>query len=155
MMKRGKRKNPNLKLNRWYLDEGDVAQHVACFFLLEYGNGSKPICNQACTHNCQHYLRYQIDILWEEMTEWRGEHGDSMLEGGYVTTLYLGENLMLMKMETWNYKRTSTSYFHNFLFFKATKHSVESLGEEITNEFPATKHRPADDWKPLPATWET
>ena len=35
------------------------------------------------------------------------------------------------------------------------KHSVESLGEEITNEFPATKHKPADDWKTLTATRET
>ena len=151
MMKREK----NLKLNRWYLDEGDVAQHVACLFLLEYGNGSKPICNQACIHNCQHYLRYQIDIIWDEMTEWGrtwGQHAQGG-GGGFATTLYMGE--MLMKMETWNYKRTSTSYFHNFLFFKATKHSVESLGEEIMNEFPATKHRPADDWKPLPATRET
>jgi len=112
-------------------------------FLLEYGNGSKPICNQAYTHNCQHYLRDQIDILWEEMTGVRENLGTARSGGGFAMTLYMGE--MLMKMETWNYKRTSTSYFHNFLFFKATKHSVESLGEEITNEFPATKHRPADD----------
>ena len=82
-----KRKKNNLKLNRWYLDEGDVAQHVACLFLLEYGNGSKPICNQACTHNCQHYLRYQIDILWEEMTGVRENMGTARSGGGDLLQL--------------------------------------------------------------------
>ena len=76
-----KGKKNNLKLNRWYLDEGDVAQHVACLFLLEYGNGSNHICNQACTQNCQHYLRYQIDILWEEMTGVRENMGTARSGG--------------------------------------------------------------------------
>ena len=72
------------------MDEGDVAQHVVCLFLLEYNNaiGSKPICNQACTHNFQHYLRDQIDILWEE-TGVRENMGVARSGGGggFATTL--------------------------------------------------------------------
>jgi len=100
-MKRGK---TNLKLSR-YLD--DVAQHVACLFLLEHDNDSKPICNQACTHNCQHCLRNQIDIL-----------------------------------KTTNGRRPA---IFTISYFSKLPNIVKSLGEEITNEFPATKHRPADD----------
>ena len=51
-----------------------------------------------------------------------------------MTTLNMDELSTLLKMETLNYKMTLTSYFHNFLFFKATKHSVELVGEEIYNE---------------------
>ena len=62
-------------------NEGYVAKNVACKFLQEYDNGSKPITNQACTHNCQHYFCNQIDVCQEEMTAWRGEHADRLSLG--------------------------------------------------------------------------
>ena len=64
-----RKKKSNSELSSRYLDEGYVAKLVACEFLPEYDNGSKPICNQTCAHNCQQYFRNQIDVLREEMTE--------------------------------------------------------------------------------------
>ena len=80
----GGKKKSNSELSSRYLDEGYVAKLVACEFLPEYDNGSKPICNQTCAHNCQQYFRNQIDVLREEMTEWWGEHAESTLRRGLL-----------------------------------------------------------------------
>ena len=56
-----------VELSSQYWNEGYVAKNVACEFLQEYDNSSKPITSQECTHNRQHYFCSQIDVCWEEM----------------------------------------------------------------------------------------
>jgi len=62
-----RKKHTTAEIYQQYLDKVYVLKLVLCKFFPEYGNA---ICNQACSHNCQHYFRNEISVLQEGMLEW-------------------------------------------------------------------------------------